>query len=57
MVGRRGETDTEDNCMRRRGEYAGYDGIPHGEGKHGVNHKDDEQEERHLKTEQTELRL
>lgn len=53
MVGRRGETDTEDNCMRRRGEYAGYDGIPHGEGKHGVNHKDDEQEERHLKTEQT----
>lgn len=34
--------------MRRAGENAGDDGVPHGERQHGVHHKDDEQEEGHL---------
>lgn len=54
MTDCRGEVDTEDNSMRGCSEHAGYDGIPHGKGKHGVYHKDDEQEERHLESEQAE---
>lgn len=45
MVDCRGEADTEDNSVRGCGEHAGYDSISHGEGKHGVYNKDDEQEE------------
>ncbi len=51
MIDCRGEADTENDSMRGHGEHAGYDGISHGEGEHGVYHKDDEQEERHLESE------
>lgn len=44
------EADTEDDSVRGCSEHAGYDGISHGEGKHGVYHKYDEQEERHLES-------
>lgn len=50
MVDCRGEADTENDSVRGRGEHTGYDGISHGEGEHGVYHKDDEQEERHLES-------
>lgn len=43
-----GQADAEGDGVREAGDGAGDNGPSHGEGQHGVDHEDDEQEEGHL---------
>lgn len=45
-----GQADAEGDGVREAGDGAGDNGPSHGEGQHGVDDKDDEQEEGHLET-------
>lgn len=46
------QVDAQHYGVGRGGEDAGNDGISHVEGKHGVHHEDDKEEERHLQREE-----
>lgn len=46
-----GQADAEGDCVWKAGDTAGDDGPFHGEGQHGVDHKHNEQKERHLQAE------
>lgn len=53
LLGPRGcrQVDAQHDGVRWGGEDAGDDGISHVEGKHGVDHEDDKEEEGHLQRE------
>lgn len=46
--GCRRQADAQHDGVGGGGEHTGNDGISHVEGQHGVDHKDDEEEEGHL---------
>lgn len=48
MIDCQGEPDAQHKGVRGRGQDTGDDGVPHGERQHGVNHKHNEEEKRHL---------
>lgn len=50
MIDCEGEPDAQHEGVRGRGQDAGDDGVPHGERQHGVNHKHNEEEKRHLRS-------